>query len=121
MRLAATAALLLLPLSASIATADSEEEKLMRYGEQLAQECVTCHRRDGKDDGIPPITVLTEQDMISALMLYKTGRRKNKVMVSVAASLDETQMRAIAIYLSSLGKAQRQAAPTPPKPKPVGR
>ncbi len=122
MRLAVTAALLLLPVFAWAQDADAERQKLLRYGEQLAQECVTCHRRDGKDEGIPPIALMSAEDLISALTLYKTGRRDNKVMASVAASLDESQMRALAAYLTSVAKAQPAQpsnGPRPPKPKPV--
>ena len=70
------------------------------YGEHLAQECVSCHRRDGKDIGIPGIFTMSEAEFINAMMLYKTGRRKNKVMVSVTGSLDDTQIRALAIFLT---------------------
>lgn len=81
--------------------ADMSREKLMRYGEQLAQECVACHRRDGKDVGIPGIVKMSEQEFVDAMMLYKTARRKNKVMVSVTGSLDATQIQALAIYFTS--------------------
>lgn len=129
MRLAAAAALLMVPfIVPAVHAQDPDRQKLLRYGEQLAQECVTCHRRDGRDEGIPPITLMSEDDLVSALTLYKTGQRDNKVMVSVAASLDEGQMRALAAYLTSLGKPapapQQQTTsgttgPKPPKPKPV--
>lgn len=84
--------------------AASDSDKLLRYGERLALECLTCHRRDGKDFGIPGIVDMSEADIVTALTLYKTGLRTNKVMVSVAASLDQGQMQAVARYLSSLGK-----------------
>lgn len=119
MRLALVAALLLL-VPAAAARADSEPDKLLRYGEQLAQECTTCHRRDGKDEGIPSIMTMSADDIVSTLMLYKSGRRKSKVMVSVAASLDETQLRAIAEYFASLPKPP-EAPPVPPKPKALSR
>jgi cytochrome c553 len=83
------------------AATDMSRDKLMRYGEQLAQECVACHRRDGKDVGIPGIVKMTEQEFVDAMILYKTGRRKNKVMVSVTGSLDATQIQALAIYFTS--------------------
>lgn len=102
------AAAFMLPPFAVAAAGDSDHDKLFRYGEQLAQECLTCHRRDGKDLGIPAITFMSEKELADALILYKTGRRLNKVMVSVATSLDETQMRALAIYLSFLGKRPEQ-------------
>lgn len=84
--------------------AEPEYDKLMRYGEQLAQECAACHRRDGKDVGIPGIVSMSEGEFVNAMMLYKTGRRKNKIMVSVTGSLDETQIRALAIYFSAAKK-----------------
>lgn len=97
----------LLPMLAAgmVATAaEPASDKLMRYGEHLAQECVACHRRDGKDVGIPGIVSMGEGEFVNAMMLYKTGRRKNKVMVSVAGSLDETQIRALAIYFTAAKK-----------------
>ena len=47
---------------------------------------------------------MSESDIVNALLLYKTGVRTNKVMVSVTASLDADQMQAVARYLSSLNK-----------------
>jgi cytochrome c553 len=47
---------------------------------------------------------MTEQEFVDAMMLYKTGRRKNKVMVSVTGSLDATQIQALAIYFTSQTK-----------------
>lgn len=116
MRLAFVAALFTLSVFACLAAAEPSAQDVLRYGEQLSQECVTCHRRDGKDDGIPSIIYLSEEEFITALTLYKTGRRRNKVMVSVAASLDENQMRALAAYMTSLSKAPANAA-NPPRPR----
>jgi cytochrome c553 len=92
--------------------AEEERERLLRYGEQLAGECFTCHRRDGVDAGIPGITSMTEQELLTALTLYKTGQRKNKVVRSVAASLDENQIRALVTYLASLNNRPRLAPGT---------
>lgn len=84
--------------------ADEGRERLLRHGEQLAGECFTCHRRDGVDVGIPGITSMTEEELRIALTLYKTGQRKNKVVASVAASLDDNQIQALVTYLGSLNK-----------------
>ena len=91
---------------------DEERQRLLRYGAQLAEECFTCHRRDGVDVGIPDIVSMTERELLTALTLYKTGLRKNKVVTSVAASLDETQIRALVMYLSSLKKEPGTRAPS---------
>lgn len=92
------------------ARAASGEDAAQRYGERLAQECFTCHTRDGRDTGIPGIIAMSDTDIVNALTLYKTGLRPNKVMVSVATSLDADQIKAVARYLSSLGQGARPAA-----------
>lgn len=109
MELIARAAMVVAPAVALLTGAGGlqaapDADKVLAYGERLAQECLTCHRRDGKDFGIPGIVEMSETDIVTALTLYKTGLRTNKVMVSVTASLDEAQMQAVARYLSSLGK-----------------
>jgi cytochrome c553 len=38
------------------------------------------------------------------MKLYQTGERSNPVMVSVAKSLDDEQVRALALYYCSLPK-----------------
>lgn len=96
------APLLLMP---GIGQAASDQDRAIQTGERLAFECLTCHRRDGKDLGIPGIVAMSETDIVTALTLYKTGLRPNRVMVSVAAALDQAQMEAVARYLSALGKS----------------
>ena len=82
----------------------ASQETVLQTGERLAFECLTCHRRDGKDLGIPGLIGMSEADIVTALTLYKTGLRPNRVMVSVAAGLDQRQMSAVARYLSGLSK-----------------
>lgn len=112
---------------AAPAPEEEARKKQMRYGEQLAQECLVCHRRDGQDKGIPGIVFMSEEDIVAALLLYKSGRRKDKVMTSVAAALEDSQMRAVALYISSLAKPEANLDTTPPadrqppKPKPASR
>lgn len=103
---------LLLAASVPAVLAEPQRDKQLRYGEHLAQECVACHRRDGKDVGIPGIIFMSEDEFINAMTLYKTGRRANKVMVSVSGSLDEAQIQALAIYFTSFGQpgGQRPAS-----------
>ncbi len=80
------------------------EADLKRYGEQLSQECLTCHRLDGKDVGVPPIVDLSREEFVKALQLYRTGLRSNPIMVSVASTLDDEQIEALALYFSTLNK-----------------
>ena len=97
--------------SASDAHADTA--KLVRYGEHLSQECTTCHRRDGVDNGIPSILGMSADDFAETLKFYKTGARDNPAMVSVAQSLDDDQIKALGAYFATLpppGKAAPASA-----------
>ncbi|MEQ1711421.1 MAG: c-type cytochrome [Hyphomicrobium sp.] len=95
-------------VSAFADAARADAAKLVRYGEHLSQECTACHRRDGVDNGIPSILGMKAEDFEETLKFYKTGARENPAMVSVAQSLDDDQVKALAAYFASLplpGKA----------------
>jgi cytochrome c553 len=85
-----------------------EGAKAKSYGQHLAQECTACHRIDGTDNGIPPIIGWEMDRFVRTLEFYRTGERTNPVMVSVAKSLDDTQIRALAAYYASLPKPAPQ-------------
>lgn len=87
----------------TLAAADGA--KLIRYGEHLSQECTTCHRRDGVDNGIPSILGMRVEEFVETLKHYQSGARDNAAMVSVAQSLDEDQMKALAAYFATLTPA----------------
>ncbi len=89
--------------AAGISQAKSNDY-LLRLGEHLAQECTSCHRIDGKDDGIPSIVGLETEYFVNSLTFYRDRERTNPIMVSVAESLDEEQIEALALYFGSLGK-----------------
>jgi len=76
--------------------------KTLAYGRHLARECASCHRLDGTDDGIPSITGWPNGKLAATLKLYQAAERTNPVMVSVARSLNESQIDALAHYLESL-------------------
>jgi cytochrome c553 len=103
-RLAAAVAALLAPLGA--AEPLGAEENLKALGRQLAQECAPCHRLDGLDAGIPSIVGLEPDYFVETMSLYKNGQRNNPAMVSVAQSLDDRQIRALALYLGALPKPE---------------
>lgn len=95
-----------------MAFASPQDAKQVAYGKHLAQECTGCHRIDGIDNGIPSIVAWREDDFVRTMDFYRRGERKNPVMVSVAGSLDEKQVRALAAYFGSLPKPSRPAART---------
>jgi cytochrome c553 len=69
------------------------------YGEYLASECVTCH---GTNAGapIPALEALRYEQLITALKAYRAGSLTNPVMQSVARSLDDAAIEALAAYFS---------------------
>jgi len=84
---------------ASAAVADP-----VAYGRHLSGECTTCHRLDGEDKGIPSITGWKIEDFVNTLGFYKSGERKNPAMNSVAQSLDDEQIAALAAFFATLPK-----------------
>lgn len=100
----------LLPGPASAQTGDA---KLIRYGEHLAQECTSCHRRDGVDNGIPAIVGLKTNEFTELMGYYQTGARPNAAMISVAKSLDEGQITALAAYFATLPKPPKKSVSAP--------
>ena len=76
------------------------------YGAYLAGECTSCHRADGRDQGIPSIVGWEESEFIGALRAFQSGRRQNPVMRSVATSLGDDEIAALACFFAVLGSAE---------------
>ena len=74
----------------------------VEYGRYLSSECVTCHQASGADKGIPSITGWEEETFISVLKAYQEKELPNPVMQNVAASLDDEQIEALAIFFATL-------------------
>jgi cytochrome c553 len=95
----------LLAVLAAASGAAEESGSLQVYGRHLAQECRACHDADagqGKESGIPAIAGKPAAELTDLLHAFREGRRTNPVMVSVARSLDERQIAALAAYFASL-------------------
>jgi cytochrome c553 len=84
--------------------AADDQAKLKAYGQHLAQECTSCHRLDGTDNGIPSIVGWPTAAFATAIGFYRDGTRTNPVMVSVANSLNDRQIDALAAFFASLPK-----------------
>jgi cytochrome c len=69
------------------------------YGEYLASECVTCHGSDA-NASIPPLRTLRYEELITALKAYRDGTRTNAVMRSVARSLGDAEIEALAAHFA---------------------
>jgi cytochrome c553 len=91
--------------------ADENINNLKALGQHLAQECTPCHRLDGADTGIPSIIGLEPHYFIETMSFYKNGQRNNPAMVSVAQSLDDRQIKALALYFAALPQPGAPPAP----------
>ena len=72
------------------------------YGEYLAGECVTCHRKSGT--GIPQINGIEAETFVTIMQAYRSKDLDNKVMQMMAGRLDDEQIISLAAYFSSLPK-----------------
>ena len=70
------------------------------YGEYLAGECVTCHRKSST--GIPQINGIEAETFMTIMKAYRTKELDNKVMQMMAGRLDDEQIISLAAYFSSL-------------------
>lgn len=76
------------------------------YGEYLSAECVACHQKSGRDQGIPSIVGWDEISLVAVMLSYKQGGRENEVMRNVARSLDTEQIEALAAYFATVRPEQ---------------
>ena len=70
------------------------------YGEYLAGECVTCHRKSGT--GIPQINGIEAETFVTIMKAYRSKELDNKVMQMMAGRLDDEQIISLAAYFSLL-------------------
>jgi cytochrome c len=98
-------------LSGSVAVADAAKRKA--YGENLSRECTSCHRLDGIDNGIPSIVGWDSDQFVITMKFYQEGLRDNAAMMSVAKSLDEEQLQALASYFASLPAPAKRTSANP--------
>ena len=70
------------------------------YGEYLAGECVTCHRKSGT--GIPQINGIEAETFVTIMKAYRSKELVNKVMQMMAGRLDDEQITSLAAYFSLL-------------------
>lgn len=91
----ATIALLIM---SALTTSANERE----YGEYLSSQCATCHQRSGKARGIPSIIGWDRESFVAIMTAYKRKERENKVMQTIAGSLSDEDISALAAYFGSL-------------------
>ena len=82
--------------------ADQIAKADLGYGEYLAGECVTCHRKSGA--GIPQINGIEAETFVTTIKAYRSKELDNKVMQMMAGRLDDEQIISLAAYFSSLSE-----------------
>ena len=85
------------------ASAQDQDAQLL-YHRALAATCANCHGTDGKgieNAGMPLINQLTEKNMLTQLMTFKTGERTGTIMPQLMKGYTDEQLQLIA---SVLGK-----------------
>jgi cytochrome c553 len=70
-------------------------------GAHLAAMCASCHRLDGRDEGIPSIVGLDKEEFASAMAAFKSGGHSSQIMHAVALSLSDGEIAALAEYLAA--------------------
>ena len=99
------ACVIVVPAKGTISFATANDAKLVSYGRHLSGECSACHRADGSNSSIPSITGWDPETFAATLNLYRSGTRQNPTMASVAQSLDDQQIKALAAFFASLPKS----------------
>ncbi len=74
----------------------------VEYGEYLSSQCTTCHQLSGKDNGIPAIVGWDAESFIAVIGSYKRKERENQAMQTIAASLGDEEIAALAAYFATL-------------------
>lgn len=73
------------------------------YGAYLSGECLACHRPDA-DAAIPPIDTLPIPYFKQALNEYRTGQRDHDLMETIARSLGDAEIEALAVYFAQVSE-----------------
>lgn len=83
-------------------SSDADIKVDLEYGEYLASDCTSCHSLYVGRDRIVALAGLPKDYLVDALVAYRAGERDNDAMTTVAKSLTDTDIQAIAGYLSTL-------------------
>ncbi|EAU41085.1 cytochrome subunit of sulfide dehydrogenase [Fulvimarina pelagi HTCC2506] len=72
------------------------------YGEYLAGECATCHSSHADPDAeIPQLVGRSSEDLIRAMVEYRTGYRDNQVMQTTMATKSDEEIASLAAWFAS--------------------
>ena len=94
----------------------------MEEGRQKAQVCAACHGADGNSTipAIPSIAGQPKQFIVTALFMFREGRRKNDAMIPFVEKLSNPDLNDLALFFSSQ-KMNATTRTTPPERVPLGK
>jgi cytochrome c553 len=88
----------LLVLGARIALADPNSS----HGAALVNACAACHGPDGQSKGaIPSFNTLPKDSIVEVLRAFRSGERQGTVMSRIAKGLEDGDIEAIAVYVTT--------------------
>jgi cytochrome c553 len=101
------------PAPPSSAKAGPAKLDPVQAGKAAAAGCSGCHGEIGvsKTPGMPSLVGLDPKYLVAAMTAYKSGQRKNEMMKTMLAAVNETTMGNIALYYG-LQKPAKAATPT---------
>lgn len=94
--------LFLLSLVVAVHANEANAEDI-EYGQYLSSECVTCHQSGVQStDQIPSIEGWDKASFVAVMKSIRAKEQDSKVMQTIAASLDDEQIDALAAYYATL-------------------
>ena len=77
-------------------------ESSLSYGAALVHACAACHGPDGRSQGaIPSFDTLSKDNIVEVLRAFRSGERQGTVMNRIAKGLEDTDIEAIAAYVTT--------------------
>ncbi len=99
MKILLFAAVLILSFSQTVQAADAQK------GQALYQKCILCHGENGegkKSQNAPQLAGQFDWYIVKALNDFKSGARKNPVMMPYIKGLSQTDFENLAAYISQM-------------------
>ena len=74
----------------------------LSHGAALVNACAACHGPDGRSQGaIPSFDTLSKDNIVEVLRAFRSGERQGTVMNRIAKGLEDTDIEAIAAYVTT--------------------
>lgn len=71
-------------------------------GAALVHACAACHGPEGESQGaIPSFHTLSKEHLVETLRAFRSGSRQGTVMNRIAQGLEDTDIEAIAAYVTT--------------------